>query len=123
MTPALHRLTFEDRADLRTLIDERVDAMLAQGLADEVRALLANGVPPSSTALQAIGYKELLSALRGERSFAEAVEEIKLRSRQYAKRQLTWLRRNKAIHWIFWKKSGIFPVPFSFRQKSSPPMD
>ena len=102
-------LTFEDRADLRTLLAERVDAMHAQGLADEVRALLANGVPPSSTALQAIGYKELLSALRGERSFAEAVEEIKLRSRQYAKRQLTWLRRNKAIHWIFWKKERDFP--------------
>ena len=99
-------LTFEDRADLRALIDARVDAMLSQGLVEEVRALLSAGVSPSSTALQAIGYKELLGALRGEKSLTE---EIKLRSRQYAKRQLTWLRRNKAIHWIFWKKERDFP--------------
>ena len=102
-------LSFEDRADLRTLIDARVDAMMAAGLADEVRALLDAGVDRHSTALQAIGYKELLSALNGERSLEEAAEEIKLRSRQYAKRQLTWLRRNKAIHWILWKKERDFP--------------
>ena len=102
-------LTFEDRADLRALIDARVDAMLSQGLVEEVRALLSAGVSPSSTALQAIGYKELLGALRGEKSLAEATEEIKLRSRQYAKRQLTWLRRNKAIRLIFWKKERDFP--------------
>ncbi len=102
-------LSFEDRADLRTLIDARVDAMMAAGLADEVRALLDAGVDRHSTALQAIGYKELLSALNGERSLEEAAEEIKLRSRQYAKRQLTWLRRNKAIRWILWKKERDFP--------------
>ena len=102
-------LTFEDRADLRALIDRRVDAMLEQGLVDEVRALLASGVPPESTALQAIGYKELRSALAGERSVEEAAAEIKLRSRQYAKRQLTWLRRNPDIHWIIWKKERDFP--------------
>ena len=102
-------LSFEDRANLRTLIDARVDAMMAAGLADEVRALLDAGVDRHSTALQAIGYKELLSALNGERSLEEAAEEIKLRSRQYAKRQLTWLRRNKAIHWILWKKERDFP--------------
>ena len=102
-------LSFEDRADLRTLIDARVDAMMAAGLADEVRALLDACVDRHSTALQAIGYKELLGALNGERSLEEAAEEIKLRSRQYAKRQLTWLRRNKAIHWILWKKERDFP--------------
>ena len=102
-------LSFEDRADLRALIDARVDAMMAAGLADEVRALLDAGVDRHSTALQAIGYKELLGALNGERSLEEAAEEIKLRSRQYAKRQLTWLRRNKAIHWILWKKERDFP--------------
>ena len=53
--------------------------------------------------------KEMLSALAGERTVAEAAEEIKLRSRQYAKRQLTWLRRNQAIHWILWKKERDFP--------------
>ena len=79
-------LTFEDRADLRALIDARVDAMLSQGLVEEVRALLSAGVSPSSTALQAIGYKELLGALRGEKSLAEATEEIKLRP------QFEWYR-------------------------------
>ena len=63
---------------------------------------------PISTALQAIGYKELLPALAGERTLEEAAEEIKLRSRQYAKRQLTWLRRNPDIHWIFWEKERNF---------------
>ena len=74
----------------------------------ELRALLERGVPRDSTALQAIGYKELLSALDGLRPLEEAVAEIKLRSRQYAKRQLTWLRRNSAIHWIYWKKERDF---------------
>ena len=101
-------LAFEDRADMRELIDHRVDVMMEQGLVDEVKALVNSGVSRETTALQAIGYKELLSALDGERSMEEAVEEVKLRSRQYAKRQLTWLRRNTAIHWIFWKKERDF---------------
>ena len=101
-------LTFEDRADLRALIDRRVDQMMEQGLVEELRALLERGVPRDSTALQAIGYKELFSALDGLRPLEEAVAEIKLRSRQYAKRQLTWLRRNSAIHWIYWKKERDF---------------
>ena len=101
-------LAFEDRADMRALIDRRVDQMMARGLAGEVQALVDAGVSRESTALQAIGYKELLSALEGGRSMEEAADEIKLRSRQYAKRQLTWLRRNGAIHWIFWKKERDF---------------
>ena len=102
-------LTFEDRQDLRELIHKRVDLMVEQGLIGELKALLAAGLSPDSTALQAIGYKELLSALEGERSMEDAIEEVKIRSRQYAKRQLTWLRKNKAIHWIFWKKERDFP--------------
>ena len=102
-------LAFEDRADMRALIDRRVDAMMEAGLVDEVRALLQAGVPRDATALQAIGYKELLAALDGGGTVEEAAEEIKLRSRQYAKRQLTWLRRNNAIHWILWKKERDFP--------------
>ena len=103
-------LAFEDRADMRALIDRRVDLMMEAGLVEEVQRLLASGVSRETTALQAIGYKELLSALDGERPMEEAVEEVKLRSRQYAKRQLTWLRRNKAIHWILWKKERDFPA-------------
>ncbi len=101
-------LRFADRADMKALIDRRVDAMAEAGLAEEVRALLARGLPRDATALQAIGYKEFLSVLDGASTEAAALEEIKLRSRQYAKRQLTWLRRNPAIHWIIWEKERDF---------------
>ena len=101
-------LAFRDRADMRDLIDRRVDAMMDAGLLGEVQALLEQGVPRTSTAFQAIGYKELLSAVDGQVPLEEAVAEIKLRSRQYAKRQLTWLRRNQDIHWIYWEKERNF---------------
>ena len=101
-------LAFQDRADMRDLIDRRVDAMMGAGLLGEVQALLEQGVPRTSTAFQAIGYKELLSAVDGQVPLEEAVAEIKLRSRQYAKRQLTWLRRNQDIHWIYWEKERNF---------------
>ena len=103
-------LDFADRQDLRRRIDERVDDMVARGLLQEVRALLSSGLPPDATALQAIGYKQFLAVERGELTEAEAVEEVKLRSRQYAKRQLTWLRRNGAVHWIYWEKEPDFPA-------------
>ncbi len=106
--------TFEDRETLREAIDRRVEAMVGQGLFDEVRALLDSGVPRDSTALQAIGYKECLAFLDGAASREQAVEEIKLRSRQYAKRQLTWLRRNPDIHWYYWKKTRDFRAALSF---------
>ena len=101
-------LAFRNREDMKALIDRRVDEMVRAGLREEAEALLRAGLPPGSTALQAIGYKECLQWLRGEASFEAAVEEIKLRSRQYAKRQLTWLRRNPDIHWIYWDKERDF---------------
>ena len=101
-------LSFRDRQDLRDRIDRRVDAMVEQGLPEEVRQLLSSGLPRDATALQAIGYKQFLTVADGTATEAEAVEEIKLRSRQYAKRQLTWLRRNPAIHWILWEKEPDF---------------
>ena len=94
-------LDFTDRADLYARIDRRVDLMLEQGLLEEIQALLARGVPPTATSLQAIGYKEPMAALRGEMTMAEAVETVKRESRRYAKRQLTWFRRNPEVHWIF----------------------
>lgn len=105
---------FEDRADMREAIDRRVDAMVAQGLFDEVEALLRAGVPRSATAWQAIGYKECLRFLDGAGTREEAVEEIKLRSRQYAKRQLTWLRRDAGIHWFLWKKTRDWDAALAF---------
>ena len=101
-------LQFADRADMKALIDRRVDKMVQEGLLDEVRALLAMGLPRNATAMQAIGYKEFLGVLDGTLTEPEAIELVKLRSRQYAKRQLTWLRRNPDIHWIFWEKDRDF---------------
>ena len=101
-------LQFRDRADMKALIDRRVDAMVAAGLLEEVRQLLESGLPRDTTALQAIGYKEFLGVLDGTAAVEEAVAEVKLRSRQYAKRQLTWLRRNPDIHWIWWEKDRDF---------------
>ena len=102
-------LSFRDRQDLRERIDRRVDVMVEQGLLDEVQALLGSGLPRDTTALQAIGFKQFLAVADGTTAVADAVEEVKLRSRQYAKRQLTWLRRNPDIHWILWEKEPDFP--------------
>ena len=102
-------LDFIDRQDLRDRIDRRVDAMVEQGLLAEVKLLLDSGLPRDATALQAIGYKQFLAAAEGNATPEEAIEEVKLRSRQYAKRQLTWLRRNPDIFWIRWERQPNFP--------------
>ena len=93
-------LDFADRAELYRRIDLRVSIMLEQGLVEEIRALLNSGIPQKCTAMQAIGYKEFVAALNGEISVAEAADQVRIASRHYAKRQLTWFRRNKNIHWI-----------------------
>lgn len=103
-------LTFEDRNDLRARIDRRVDDMVKAGLLDEVQTLLAQGVSREATALQAIGYKEVLRALDEGLPLELAIAEIKLRSKQYAKRQLTWFRREADIHWISWEKTPDFSL-------------
>lgn len=93
-------LDFTDRGELYRRIDLRVEEMLRQGLLEEIRELLASGIPPKCTAMQAIGYKEFVEALQGSLPVEQAVEEVKKSSRHYAKRQLTWFRRNKALHWL-----------------------
>ena len=95
-------LDFQRREDMWERINRRVDQMMAAGLAEEVRALLRSGVPERCTAMQAIGYKEMAAALRAGGDTAAAAEEIKLRSRQYSKRQRTWFRRNPQARPIFW---------------------
>ncbi len=90
----------EDRADLYRRIDRRVDTMLEMGLLDEIRALIDSGVPKKATAMQAIGYKEFITALEGHCTVDEATAQVQRASRHYAKRQLTWFRRNPAIHWL-----------------------
>lgn len=98
--PAWIGLWYSDRETLYNRINTRVDEMLARGLAEEVRQLLESGVSPSATAMQAIGYKEIAEALRGELTIEEAAEKIKQGSRRYAKRQMTWFRRNPEMVWI-----------------------
>ena len=99
-------LDFQRREDMWARIDRRVDQMMEAGLAEEVRALLDSGVPERCTAMQAIGYKEMAAALRGDGDIRAAAEQVKLRSRQYAKRQLTWFRRNSEAKKLSWG-----PVP------------
>lgn len=89
-----------DRELLYQRIDKRVDIMMEQGLLDEVKVLLDMNIRRNSTAMQAIGYKEIVEYLDGECSLGEAVDKIKQESRRYAKRQLTWFRRNPDIKWI-----------------------
>ena len=93
-------LDFADRQELYSRIDLRVDIMLEQGLVEEIRTLLASGISAKCTAMQAIGYKEFVVAMEGIGTIEEAAEEVKKSSRHYAKRQLTWFRRNKEMHWL-----------------------
>lgn len=93
-------LDFARRGELYRRIDLRVDLMLEQGLVEEIRGLLADGIPERATAMQAIGYKEFVDALDGRCTIEEAADQVRQSSRRYAKRQLTWFRRNKAIHWL-----------------------
>ena len=99
-TPLWLGLDFENRADLYGRIDRRVGLMLETGLIDEIQGLLSGGIPEKCTAMQAIGYKEFVSALNGECTIQEAADQVRQSSRRYAKRQLTWFRRNKSIRWL-----------------------
>ena len=93
-------LDFADRKELYRRIDLRVGLMLEQGLIQEIRELLDRGIPEKCTAMQAIGYKEFLDAIDGRCTIEEAAQLVRQSSRHYAKRQLTWFRGNKAIHWL-----------------------
>ena len=101
-------LGWASRDELYRRIDARVDEMVAQGLFEEVEALLAEGLGPDTTAMQAIGYKEAAEALRGECSRDEAIEKLKRETRRYAKRQLTWLRRREGALRIDWEGTPDF---------------
>lgn len=98
--PSLQFALTMDRARLYARIDARVDAMMRAGLLDEVQGLMDAGAADALTSRQAIGYKELIDALEGRCTIGEAVDLIKLRSRRYAKRQLSWFRRDPRITWL-----------------------
>ena len=93
-------LDFAERSELYRRIDLRVEIMLQRGLVEEIRDLLSSGIPPKCTAMQAIGYKEFVDALDGKCSVAEAAAQVQQSSRRYAKRQLTWFRRNPNMRWL-----------------------
>lgn len=92
----------QSRETLYERINQRVDQMLEQGLLDEVRALISSG-HFTGTAAQAIGYKEYIPFLEGTASLEECTQLLKQHSRNYAKRQLTWLKRDGEIHWIYYE--------------------
>ena len=87
-------------ADLHARINVRVDEMFQRGLVAETEHLLAHGLAENRTALQAIGYRQVVEHLRGERPLAETVELVKIRTRQFAKRQFTWFRAQPYINWL-----------------------
>ena len=89
-----------NRAELYNKINMRVDMMIEQGLVDEVKRLCDMGYANAMLSMQGIGYKEILEYLRGEASLDETTEKIKLGTRHYAKRQLTWFNRDERITWI-----------------------
>ena len=93
-------LDFEPRQLLYDRIDLRVGLMLEQGLEKEIRDILSSGIPKSCTAMQAIGYKEFVDALDGRCTMEEAADQVRQSSRRYAKRQLTWFKRNKEMNWL-----------------------
>ena len=89
-----------DRSLLYSRIEKRVDIMVEQGLVEEVRGLLDSGVPADCQAMKAIGYKEIVPYLRGEATWEETDYLLKLNTRHYAKRQLTWMRREEDVCWV-----------------------
>jgi tRNA dimethylallyltransferase len=98
--PALRLALTMPRADLYARVDARVDAMLAAGWLDEIRAVLAAGYPPTLPALSSTGYRELIAALRGETTLEEAVQKAKWSTHAYIRRQYVWLRRHGGYTWL-----------------------
>ena len=115
--PVWFALEDADRATLYERIDRRVEVMLKQGLIAEIEGLLREGVPEKCTAMQAIGYKEFVDAIQGRSSMETATALVQQSSRKYAKRQLTWFRRNSAIHWLRREeKDGVEQILAKARQ-------
>ena len=103
-----------DRADLCARIDQRVDAMFAAGLLEETERLLKQGLAENRTAMQAIGYRQAVEHLRGERDLPATVALVKQKTRQFSKRQLTWFRNQLHLEWI---EAGAMETPDEIAQK------
>ena len=109
--PCLIGLDYQNRQALYARINQRVEQMLQKGLVEEAKQLLSG--PLAGTAAQAIGYKELQGYFSGDITLEDAVENIKRETRRYAKRQLSWFRRDKRIHWLFCDRVGSPQAVFS----------
>jgi len=94
-------ISYLDRNILYERIEKRVDIMVQNGIIEETRRLIEAGIRYSKTAGQAIGYKEFYPYIDGEASLEECIEKLKINSRHYAKRQLTWFNRNKNVKWVY----------------------
>ena len=101
---------FRDRSVLYDRIDVRVDKMLEKGFLSEMKALYEYGVRPEMTSMQGLGYKQLLRYLMGNDTYEGAVEKTKMETRHFAKRQLTWFRREKDIIWVDMDKENLIDV-------------
>ena len=97
-------MDYVNRQELYDRIDLRVELMLQAGLLEEIRKILASGIPESATAMQAIGYKEFVDAMAGRSTVGDAIAQVQQSSRRYAKRQQTWFKRNEKIHWLLREK-------------------
>lgn len=89
-----------DRPLLYRRVDERVDRIFQAGIVREVRDLLAGGVPAGANALKALGYREVMAHLRGELDLKETIALVKRNTRRYARRQITWFRKEPNVHWF-----------------------
>ena len=111
----------DDRARLYERIDRRVDKMMQDGLLEEVRTLRDRGVKPACTSMQGLGYKELYACLEGECSLEEAVRIIKRDTRHFAKRQITWFKREKDVIWLdkrqFSDRDGLLEEMLGYLRK------
>lgn len=96
------------REELFARIDRRVDEQIAAGLVEEVRRLLAAGVPPDAQAMTAIGYGEIVDYLAGRMTLPAAIDRIRYHTHRYARHQLTWLRRMEGVHWIDPREPGWY---------------
>lgn len=103
-------VNFRERDRLYDRINRRVDEMVEAGWIQEVKDLLAQGVPRDAQAFQAIGYPEILQLIDGEITHSEALNRIKQNTRRYAKRQMTWYRRETNIHWFYWEEYEMDPL-------------
>ena len=102
-----------DRQMLYKRIEDRIDEMMEEGLVQEVAALLDHGVGPGCISMQGLGYKEIASYLRGEVPLETAVSELKRDTRRFAKRQLSWFRHMKDIHWVDMTDTANFSTSFA----------